>query len=304
MENKFLLTIAIPTYNRALFLDKSLDKICKQIVGFEDCIELLVSDNCSTDNTKEVVLKYINKGFQIVYNKNHVNLGMDGNFIYCFENAKGEYVWLLGDDDFLDENTIPYLISNLRNNVFGLIHLKTFNHKNENKIFTDKTKFLNEVSYWMTFISANIVNRKYVSTVDFNKYKGSYFTLIPVYLNAVKSEKLNLFIYDRTMAEGADFENNGGYNVFQVFVTNYLSIIIEYIKDFGYRWYEIEKYRLLRYLIWPWMKKLLIEKNVNYRYSTESWFKILFKKYWYEFYFYPLLIVFVFNKMYYSKKIN
>jgi len=53
-----LLTIAIPTYNRADLLDKQLTWLSQAIKGFETECEILVSDNCSTDHTQSIINKW------------------------------------------------------------------------------------------------------------------------------------------------------------------------------------------------------------------------------------------------------
>lgn len=298
MKNNKILTIAIPTYNRALYLEQSLERITSQIKGFEDEIELLVSDNCSVDNTQQVVNKFINAGAPIIYNKNASNLGMDGNFVYCFQNAKSKYVWILGDDDYLVDGTIAKLLNLMNSGEYGLIHLN--NSKKDNsgvKEYTNKTKFVGDISFMITFISANIVQTKYVNKVDFGKYIGTYFTLIPVYLTATLGELNNLMVYFTVMEAPADGDTNGGYNIFQVFVTNYLSIIKEFRFSFGFKWYEVEKYKLLRGFIWGWMNTLLINSNHGLRFKTDDWFKIILKKYWYEPYLYPVLFLFFLKKL-------
>ena len=59
-ESKYLLSICIPTYNRASFLKEALSRVLSQLSQIKDNnkIELLVSDNCSTDNTAEVVSEF------------------------------------------------------------------------------------------------------------------------------------------------------------------------------------------------------------------------------------------------------
>lgn len=298
MKNNKLLTIAIPTYNRAPFLEESLKRICFQIKGYEDVVELLVSDNCSSDNTMQVIKKFQNEGTAIIYNRNSVNRGMDGNFVYCFQNATSKYVWILGDDDYLVEGTISRIIELIQNEEYGLIHLScaATNASYGQEVYVDKSKFVGDISFMITFISANIVRTKYVSQIDFDKYLGTYFTLIPVYLTAAISEKKNLMIRFQTMEIAADARTNGGYNIFEVFVTNYLKVIKEFRGSLGFKWYEIEKYRLCRRFLWGWMQKLLINSNHGLRFKTDGWFKIILKKYWYEPYLYPMLVAFWFKK--------
>jgi len=296
-ENK-ILTIAIPTYNRAPFLEKSLERITNQLKGFEDKVELLISDNSSSDNTGEVVRKFIDQGIELKYNRNVINLGMDGNFVYCFQNATSKYIWILGDDDYLVEETIPKLLNLIDSGNYGLIHLD--NNKKyitETKIYSDTTKFVGDISFMITFISANIVQTKYVPQIDFDKYLGTYFTLIPVYLTAAIEEPNNLMVYFPVMEAPADDARNGGYNIFEVFVTNYLNILKEFRFSLGYIWYESEKYKLCRKFIYGWMHRLLINSNHGLRFKTDNWFNIIFKKYWYEPYLYPMLILFWIKKI-------
>jgi abequosyltransferase len=64
-----LLSICIPTWNRAKFLAQSLGRFAEQIKDISpEELELYVSDNCSDDNTSEVVTYYIDTGLPITYN--------------------------------------------------------------------------------------------------------------------------------------------------------------------------------------------------------------------------------------------
>ncbi len=111
-----LLTIAIPTYNRANLLDKQLTWLAQAIKGFEDECEILVSDNCSTDNTQEVIQKWQATLNNITFksNKNLKNLGVVKNIMYCLKSTTTKYVWTIGDDDPIQDRAIAYVISKLR----------------------------------------------------------------------------------------------------------------------------------------------------------------------------------------------
>ncbi|MBK7095860.1 MAG: glycosyltransferase [Saprospiraceae bacterium] len=66
-----LLSITIPTYNRASFLKETLKQLFFQFDEIDiNQIEIIVSDNCSTDNTSEVIFEFVKKGFQINYIRN------------------------------------------------------------------------------------------------------------------------------------------------------------------------------------------------------------------------------------------
>jgi glycosyltransferase involved in cell wall biosynthesis len=111
-----LLTIAIPTYNRADLLDKQLAWLAQAIKGFESDCEILVSDNCSTDNTQDVIKKWQTKLSLITFkaNKNLKNLGVVKNIIYCLNSATTKYVWTIGDDDPIQDRAVAYVIDKLR----------------------------------------------------------------------------------------------------------------------------------------------------------------------------------------------
>ncbi|MEH2082086.1 MAG: glycosyltransferase [Nostoc sp.] len=111
-----LLTIAIPTYNRAELLDKQLAWLAQAIKGFEDNCEILVSDNCSTDNTQDVIKKWqmILSNIPFQSNKNLQNLGVVKNIMYCLNSTKTKYVWTIGDDDPIQDRAIAYVISKLK----------------------------------------------------------------------------------------------------------------------------------------------------------------------------------------------
>ncbi|MBD6619254.1 glycosyltransferase family 2 protein [Komarekiella sp. 'clone 1'] len=111
-----LLTIAIPTYNRAELLDKQLAWLAQAIKGFESECEILVSDNCSTDNTQDVIKKWQIQLSSITFkvNKNFKNLGVVKNIIYCLSSATTKYVWTIGDDDPIQERAVGYVIDKLK----------------------------------------------------------------------------------------------------------------------------------------------------------------------------------------------
>ncbi len=95
-------------------------------------------------------------------------------------------------------------------------------------IYLDMSKFLDDIGIWITFISGNIVNRKYVGTIDLRKYMGTWFLIMPLYITCTYKEEKNLMVYDRLFDGGKDAGTNGGYNIFEVFVKNYLNIFKEY----------------------------------------------------------------------------
>ncbi len=96
MLNKPFFSIIIPTYNRASDLQFALYCILRQ--SFLD-FEVIISDNCSTDNTKEIIDKLGDKRIRYFVNKK--NIGVTLNYKKALGYTKGKYVFLHSDDDFL-----------------------------------------------------------------------------------------------------------------------------------------------------------------------------------------------------------
>ena len=90
-----LLSICIPTYNRAEILKRTLTKIVND-VDFDDSVEIVISDNASTDNTQQICQKFCESYSNIFYYRNKKNIN-DANFFHVLSKATGLYVKLNND---------------------------------------------------------------------------------------------------------------------------------------------------------------------------------------------------------------
>ena len=109
-KKKILLSICIPTYNRAELLRSALYSLAPQIKELQDEVELIVSDNNSQDNTEEIV-KWAEQFGPIKYHRNNENIGAFKNAIlFPTQLAKGDFCWILGDDDFLRPNAVKKVL--------------------------------------------------------------------------------------------------------------------------------------------------------------------------------------------------
>jgi abequosyltransferase len=112
MDNSVVLSICIPTYNRAECLKQCLTSIVTQFAdpSVGEKVEIIISDNGSQDNTQNLIFEYQSHWPQIRYFRNPVNLGIDRNILNVVENARGRFCWLLGDDDSLFKDALGYLL--------------------------------------------------------------------------------------------------------------------------------------------------------------------------------------------------
>lgn len=96
------LSICIPTYNRERLLKETLDSIFGQLdERHVSCVEIVVSDNASTDNTASLIERLQANHPSLRYFRWSENMGPDRNYLKVIDEARGEYCWFLGSDDIL-----------------------------------------------------------------------------------------------------------------------------------------------------------------------------------------------------------
>jgi len=282
-----ILSICIPTYNRADILDKTLSTLVSEPSFIAEKIEICISDNASTDNTGEVVKQYTDKYSNIIYNRNIKNTEIiDGNFPIVGEMASGTFIKFLNDYasfkpgeldkiiEFIETNrkerpVLFFSNNNLRNKTTEVIHCDTLD------------QFVQEASYFITWVLAagmwrddfRSINDRDRSVVKFMWCPDNYLRLISAGRKAI--------IYNRQFCVLQTLKSKGGYNIFQVFVINYLGLYDEYRakKQISGVTMFNEKTKLFLYFLIPWTLNLQIT-NSFYSFSKQGAFKLLFKKYW------------------------
>ncbi len=101
INNKPLVSIIIPTFNRDKYLIDAIESALNQTYSN---IEIVISNNASTDTTDSIICEYL-KDKRIIYNKNPSNVGMVKNWNLALNKfAKGKYAIILADDEFFIDN--------------------------------------------------------------------------------------------------------------------------------------------------------------------------------------------------------
>ena len=225
-----LLTIAIPTYNRAGLLGELLDVLLPQLAD-EPRVELLICDNASPDGTEDVVRGRIAGGAAIRYLRNAENIGSDANFVRCFEEAGGEYFWLFGDDDIILPGTVAKVLGHLERETYDAMYVTGYGFTDdyvrervEDKLgrrwhtITDAHELMKVVSVMFTFISAIVVNKRRLEEMPHEeprKFIGSNLVQLSWSLPLLLGHRKSLVIWERLIAGRQG--NAGGYSVARVF---------------------------------------------------------------------------------------
>ena len=179
-----ILSICIPTYNRAKYLAEALDSIINSIRGFEDKVEIIISDNASTDDTMDVVKEYQSRYNFIRYNRNSENV-IDKNFFIVASLAKGKYIWIFADDDKMEKSAVSTVLGLIKQN-YNLIVCNysiwdsTFTKKLKNIfyriskdiIYIDHNKILKELGNKLQFLSSIVVKKDIFFNIDEEEYSS------------------------------------------------------------------------------------------------------------------------------------
>jgi abequosyltransferase len=104
------LSICITTYNRAQFIGATLESIFSQ---FDSSLEVVVVDGASTDDTEELISRYIRRYDALRYFKQDTNQGIDRGYDCAVQLARGDYCWFMTDDDLLKPGALAKVLAAL-----------------------------------------------------------------------------------------------------------------------------------------------------------------------------------------------
>ena len=169
------LSVGIPTYNRSASLERTLGMLIEQI-GADDAaaVEILISDNCSSDDTEAVATRYAAQYGYIKYHRHTTNCGPDRNFDAAVYLSAGEFVWILADDDWIDGRAIREIVGAIAAHPdVDLVFLNYALYKDDFKTLVSSSRARAETSgvaidgndfylktlFANSFISANVVRR-------------------------------------------------------------------------------------------------------------------------------------------------
>lgn len=124
MDEVFL-SICIPTRNRVSYLRELLPALAREVEAANRLalrVEVVLSDNASTDETEAYLKSLAFRGLRVF--RNAQNIGGDRNFLTCVSRAAGDYVWLFGDDELLVPGSVERILAVLAEKKPALLVLR------------------------------------------------------------------------------------------------------------------------------------------------------------------------------------
>jgi glycosyltransferase involved in cell wall biosynthesis len=224
MYNKRL-SICIATYNRARYIGETLDSIIPQL-GKD--VELVIVDGASTDNTAEVLSQYLAGNTLIRYYQETENSGVDQDFDKAVHYARGEYCWLMSDDDLLKPGAVKQVLNafekrhdlivvnaEVRNTDLSvsLEERRLPYHKDQYYNAYNKEQFFSETLKYLSFIGCVVIRRELWLARNRLPYYGSLFIHVGVIfqhppLNSIRviADPLIIIRYGNAMWSMRSFE--------------------------------------------------------------------------------------------------
>jgi abequosyltransferase len=234
-----LLTIAVPTFNRAAYLADLLAVLEPQLAQFRQ-VEVFISDNASEDDTQDVIAaaaeRFAASGARLRSHRHAANIGSDANFASCYHSACGRFFWMCGDDDIIVTGALAEVVLHLQDDSgdpadIDLLYATSYGfrsdfaaerradlfHRDFHTIRNPRTLAM-VVNIMFTFISGIIVNKDRLESItheDPDAFIGTNLVQLSWTLPLLLHHRRSIILWTRPVA--ARTGNAQGYSVGRVF---------------------------------------------------------------------------------------
>ncbi len=141
-NNKPLVSVIMPVYNAEEFLDRSISSVINQTY---DNLEILLIDDCSTDNSYNILKEYAKKDKRIKIFHNQENQHVSETRNVGIRNSTGKYLYFIDSDDFIDNDYIEHLVNTAeKENADVVVNPNIYQYKNGRKKLNILTETFNK----------------------------------------------------------------------------------------------------------------------------------------------------------------
>ena len=292
MTPPILLSICIPTYNRVKHLQNCIESIICQDSFQNGDVEIVISDNCSTDNTRAVAEEYCKRHFNIHYFCNEYNI-RDKNFPLAISRGAGLYRKLSNDTMIWSPGSIDFVVKTIKINIARKPVILFYTMEKDTPIRTSSLdETLSYVGYYATSISCFGV---WADDFSYTEDGCEKFLWQTYFLLKNIVEKGEVLIITKELYTVKNTPNKDlSYGLFNVFYNNFLGIV-QYWLTKGYvsqNVYDnirkdlllvffppyVANYRLLTKNKYKFSKTEHLEKHIEEAYKQDKYYKDFLKK--------------------------
>ena len=170
---KPLLSIVIPSNNRTELLEEAILSIIAEPSWNTEC-ELCISDNSIGERTENLIHTKYSSNSQIAYRRSLDALSLDENVNMAISMARGEYVWIFGDDDLIETNFLAELITYIKNGSPDIVILNSSSFQEQGQVEglrryidglrvyepEDNDSFLEDQGAYLTYVACIVIKKK------------------------------------------------------------------------------------------------------------------------------------------------
>jgi abequosyltransferase len=219
-----LLSICIATYKRGAYIGATLESI---LDGLPDRVEVVVLDGASPDNTEQVVEPFTRRSSAVRYIREASNSGFDRDFDKAVGFARGNFCWLMSDDDLLVPRAIERVLALLEPSLDLLVVNSRVRNADlskelmprmleiaEDRIYDKESRdsFLADTGTYLSFVGAVVIRRSLWLERDRERYFGTMFIHVGVIFQSplsrikVLADPLIVLRYGNAMWTNRGFE--------------------------------------------------------------------------------------------------
>ena len=289
------LSICIPTYNRSECLKECLSSVLASVAGHEREIEIVISDNASTDGTGDVIRAFQDTHPWIRSHRNEKNIGGDRNIYAVATMGAGEYIWVFGDDDKMEPEAIERVLEQIKSG-YGFVICnysvwdKSFSFKKKNdglhigedRAFEDQNELLKRFNLHLGYISSVVINRAMFFKLTHDEYWAfidyGFPFMYAVYAGVAQGNCRAIYISVPIVCNRS--ESSGDYDWHKFFLAG-SSLIFEALLGKGYAKDAVfhAKHKVLADFVIPHMLYMKLRDDYDqirvfdlmYRYYKNDW---------------------------------
>jgi glycosyltransferase involved in cell wall biosynthesis len=191
-DNFLMVSVDIITYGHEKHIRQAIEGVLMQETSFQ--FDLIIADDCSPDNTREIVEEIINnhpKGNKIKYFRHAKNLGIQANSMFALEQCTGKYIAICEGDDYWTsplklQNQVDFLEANPD---YALVHTGFDLYYDKNDCFVRKPSLKNDSDFYFEQL---VLGRSIVGTLTVCLLKK----YIDAYNNEIQPHKHNWLMGD------------------------------------------------------------------------------------------------------------
>lgn len=230
--NKPLLSICIPTYNRAEYLKNSIESIICQDEFKNKQVEIVIADNASTDNTESVARPYAQRYENIFYYRNEKNINND-NFPFVLSKGNGILRRLCNDTLCFEAGALKYICDVVRKYAQTKPYICWLGSKGRSDIERmNFSKGIKTASYWITAIACFSIWDNECDGIEKDTY-GTELMLWQVRKTLeLSAEKDNMVLINKALTSTQNvYKKDVSYGLYHVFFENYFTLLNPYFES-------------------------------------------------------------------------